>query len=70
MGGKEAVLRLREIDPALKAMVVSGYSDDPILADCRTYGFTTSLAKPFSFQGLRTAIGDLEGNDAPREALV
>ncbi len=65
MGGKEAVRRLREIDPALKAMVVSGYSDDPILADCRTYGFTTSLAKPFSFQGLRAAIGELETNEAP-----
>ncbi|HYQ47961.1 MAG TPA: PAS domain S-box protein [Thermodesulfovibrionales bacterium] len=48
MGGKEAVLKLREIDPDVRAIVSSGYSQDPILADFRKYGFSEVLKKPFS----------------------
>ena len=32
MGGREAVVELREIDPSVRALVASGYSDDPVLA--------------------------------------
>ncbi|MEW6325844.1 MAG: PAS domain-containing protein, partial [Nitrospirota bacterium] len=39
MGGKEAVARLREIDPAVPAIVSSGYSNDPVLADFTRFGF-------------------------------
>ncbi len=47
MGGKETVQKLREIDPGIKAIVSSGYSDDPIMSDYRRYGFCGMLAKPF-----------------------
>ncbi|MEZ5300480.1 MAG: response regulator [Verrucomicrobiales bacterium] len=47
MGGKDAVLRLREIDPDAKAIVFSGYSNDPIMADPAKHGFNGSLQKPF-----------------------
>lgn len=39
VGGKEAIKKLLEIDPGAKVIVSSGYSTDPIMADCKKYGF-------------------------------
>jgi two-component system cell cycle sensor histidine kinase/response regulator CckA len=47
MGGKEAIQKLLEIDPGVKAIVSSGYSDDPILANFQEYGFKGMMPKPF-----------------------
>ncbi|NVN92421.1 MAG: AAA family ATPase [Desulfuromonadales bacterium] len=47
MGGREAVLRLREIDPQVKAIVSSGYCNDPVLADFEQHGFVGMLSKPY-----------------------
>jgi len=52
MGGKEAVERLIEADPGVRAIVSSGYSADPIMADFRKYGFTDVVAKPYSIEQL------------------
>ncbi len=47
MGGKEAIQRLLEIDPDVKAIVSSGYSDDPVMAEPAKYGFVGVVAKPY-----------------------
>ncbi|MFC1839750.1 PAS domain S-box protein [Thermodesulfobacteriota bacterium] len=47
MGGKEVIKKLLEIDPELKAIVSSGYSDDPVLANFQDYGFKGMMPKPF-----------------------
>jgi PAS domain S-box-containing protein len=47
MGGKEMILKLLEIDPEAKAVVSSGYSNDAVMSDFRTYGFRDVLKKPF-----------------------
>ncbi len=39
MGGVEAFQKLREIDPEVKAIVTSGYSNDPVMNKYRDYGF-------------------------------
>jgi len=52
MGGKEAIRRLRVIDPKVKAIVSSGYSNDPIMANFEEYGFSGVVAKPFGIQEL------------------
>jgi nitrogen-specific signal transduction histidine kinase/CheY-like chemotaxis protein len=47
MGGKEAIQHLKRLDPHMKAIVTSGYSDDPIMCDFQKYGFQEFLAKPY-----------------------
>ncbi len=52
MGGEEAIKRLLEIDPEVKAIVSSGYSNDKIMAEYETYGFCGVLAKPYKVDKL------------------
>jgi PAS domain S-box-containing protein len=47
MGGKETIRQLRELNPEVKAIVSSGYSEDPIMANFAEYGFSGGIAKPF-----------------------
>jgi len=51
-GGKEAIKKLIEIDPEVKAIVSSGYSTDPVMADFTTYGFSGVIAKPYDIKEL------------------
>ena len=53
MGGRETIRRLRGIDPEVRAIVASGYSNDPIMADFRNYGFSGMVSKPFTLDDLR-----------------
>jgi PAS domain S-box-containing protein len=46
MGGEEAIKTLRTIDPKIKAIISSGYSDTSIMANFRDYGFRDVLSKP------------------------
>lgn len=55
MGGKEALLELRAIDPNARVVVASGYANDPIIADFATYGFNGRIVKPFRLEDLRRA---------------
>lgn len=56
MGGKDALRELRKSHPRLKAVVMSGYSTDPVMAQFRDYGFDGILAKPFGLRELRAAL--------------
>lgn len=47
MGGKEAIEKLLELDPDVKAIVSSGYSNDPVMAEFERYGFKDIVAKPY-----------------------
>jgi PAS domain S-box-containing protein len=48
MGGKETAARLRAIDPEVKLIVSSGYSDDPVMSAFRSYGFDEVVPKPWT----------------------
>src|SRR5208337_3555272 len=40
MGGKETIGHLKEFDPAVKAIVSSGYTNDPVVMNYAGYGFS------------------------------
>ena len=52
MGGKDAVRKLLELDPQALAIASSGYSEDPVMANFREYGFAGIVSKPYSLQEL------------------
>ena len=52
MGGEEAVKRLLEIDPQVRAIVSSGMANTPIMSEFRKYGFSGVLPKPYSREDL------------------
>ncbi len=59
LGGKEALDRMKELNPDIKAVVSSGYSNDPIMADFEAYGFTDVVAKPYSIDELKVVMNRL-----------
>lgn len=59
MGGKEAVRKLLEIDPDAKVIVSSGYSNDPVMADYKAYGFCGVLPKPYEIQAVNQILYEL-----------
>ena len=52
MGGEETIKRLVEIDPGVKAVASSGYSDDPLIVNYGQYGFRGAIAKPYTMEEL------------------
>jgi two-component system, cell cycle sensor histidine kinase and response regulator CckA len=66
MGGKEAISQLAAADPAVKAILVSGYTRDPAMTEFRKYGFSAVLTKPFSLQELAMTMDFVIGATATR----
>lgn len=62
MGGKEAVKKLLEIDPEAKVIVSSGYSNDPVMAEYKKYGFCGVLPKPYAVQTVNQILRELLDN--------
>jgi signal transduction histidine kinase/CheY-like chemotaxis protein len=62
MGGKEAIGKLLAIDPAVRAIVSSGYSEDPVMADFRAYGFRGVAIKPYRIRELSEVVAAVIGN--------
>lgn len=56
MGGKECIRELKKIDPDVRAIVSSGYSNDPIMSSSRKFGFSAFIAKPYNIQTLSTVL--------------
>jgi DNA-binding NarL/FixJ family response regulator len=56
MGGKEAIQKLKKLDPNVKALVSSGYSNDPIMSNFRDFGFEGVVKKPYRIQDMSDAL--------------
>ncbi len=63
MGGATAMELIRQMDPSVRAIVSSGYSDDPIMSRFLDYGFRAVLPKPYQPQELRTLVEELLAED-------
>jgi CheY-like chemotaxis protein len=59
MGGREAVARLRAINPSVKAVVSSGYTNDPAVLDFAGHGFAGKLAKPYKINDMKAVLEQL-----------
>ena len=55
-GGIETINRLKQIDPQVKAIVSSGYSTDPVMADFSDYGFEEVVTKPYDAKQLAETV--------------
>lgn len=56
MGGQEAIAHLRDFDPKVKAIVSSGYANDPIMSDYERYGFVGVVSKPYKIDELNEVL--------------
>jgi len=61
MGGQDAVKEVLAFDPDAKVIVSSGYSNDPIMANCQQYGFCAAIVKPYQLQDFSTIINQITG---------
>jgi len=59
MGAKETIKRLKFIDSSVRAIVSSGYSSDPAMADYEMYGFAGKVVKPFNISELANTLRDV-----------
>jgi PAS domain S-box-containing protein len=62
VGGAEALPGLLALDPAVKAIVSSGYASGSILADFRAHGFVEALAKPWQPEDLAEVLQRVLGS--------
>jgi len=53
MGGQETISGLRSLDPHVKAIICSGYTDDPVISNYKDYGFKAVLTKPHRIEDLK-----------------
>jgi two-component system, cell cycle sensor histidine kinase and response regulator CckA len=56
LGGQLAMERLLKIDPEIRAIIASGYVDDPVIEHYGNYGFRGALKKPFNGEEMKTLV--------------
>jgi two-component system cell cycle sensor histidine kinase/response regulator CckA len=59
MGGADTIKKLMEIDPQVKAIVSSGYSTDPVMANFKNYGFKACIVKPHKLSELSRTLQEV-----------
>ena len=59
MSGDQLISQLKETYPKIKAIVSSGYFNDPIMANYKDYGFQGFVAKPFDMTELSNVINNV-----------
>ena len=59
MGGRQAIRELIKIDPYVKAIISSGYIEDPVMAKFRDYGFCGAVPKPYKLEKLRKVLQEV-----------
>jgi len=59
IGGAEVIVELLKIDPNVKAVVSSGYSNDPIMANYKDYGFCGVMPKPITIDELKEMLSQV-----------
>lgn len=61
MGGRDTMEKLLEIDPNVRAVVSSGYSNDPVMEKFKDYGFCGTLPKPYQMKDMAESLMNILG---------
>jgi two-component system cell cycle sensor histidine kinase/response regulator CckA len=56
LGGQAAMERMLKIDPSIKAIIASGFVDDPVIENFANYGFQGALKKPFKREEMKSLV--------------
>jgi len=56
LGGREALEMISEVDPKVKAIMVSGRARNSMSDDSEDFGFKAVIAKPFTLEELKTTL--------------
>ncbi|MFP4522044.1 MAG: ATP-binding protein [Fibrobacterota bacterium] len=56
MGGKEVISKLKKLDPEVKAIVSSGYPEDPAMTNFSDFGFMAKIKKPYDVYELNSIL--------------
>jgi PAS domain S-box-containing protein len=59
LDGQETIYRIRELEPSMKVLYMSGYTDDPIIRGGGLGDRTSFIPKPFSGDALATRVRDV-----------
>ena len=59
IGGKEAIGLLKAFDPDVNAVVSTGFSNDPVVLDFASYGFSGKLTKPYKINDMKKVLEQL-----------
>ncbi|MFA5182814.1 MAG: ATP-binding protein [Syntrophales bacterium] len=57
MGGQKAMEQLLKIDPSIRAIIASGFVDDPLIENYSDYGFQGAIKKPFKREEMENLVG-------------
>jgi PAS domain S-box-containing protein len=60
MGGVEAAKHLLALDPEARLIVSSGYSDDPVMAHYKEYGFCAAMEKPYNVSAISQILVEVD----------
>jgi two-component system cell cycle sensor histidine kinase/response regulator CckA len=63
MGGKEALQTLLKIEPQTRAIVSSGYADDPIMTHYQEHGFSGVIKKPYKVSTFSHILHEVLGRE-------
>ncbi len=59
IGGREMVESLRKINPEIVAIVSSGYCNDPVMSDFRSFGFSGVISKPYRIEEMSKVLSEI-----------
>jgi DNA-binding NarL/FixJ family response regulator len=63
MGGTKTIKELLAIDPDVKAVVSSGYSNDPVMSSYEDYGFKGVVLKPYNASTIAEELQKVLGSE-------
>ena len=59
LGAKEVIGDFLSVDPDIKVIVSSGYTNDPVMVNFATYGFCGAMPKPYNITELKSKIREI-----------